>query len=1407
MDFDLEEAKRLLKLHREAATAEKSSIRLRLRSSPDGVYSYTEANHVLAEVVGRNGRVGLVQALLSLGADVNFTRRRSLKSWDKLARRHQQEERSDILQRATRQGSAEIVHALADYSDQITLDSALLDAMARQDLAVMKALLVHGADPAELHEDFLNLISQNHVSMVKLLLEGPRLPCLSCRSSGLRIAVKNKTPEMMRILLKSGADINHDSASALLLAVDCWRPDFVAMLIGGPVAPLPSSLDQAAGRAHSKMGADESDEGRAILHMCLEGGGAGPETNRILTKGVVDAVRNRQLQLLDTLLKFTTPSGQYEAVTLVEAIKAQQIDTLVKLLAFKPSPQSLTVSVGQAIQEDDVDVRYKVTQLLIGAGAQGQCVADAFIEVTKWVIDNEQYKGTTMEETDRKIFDLLLDDGNADINHRAGRALQIAVTSPCMDVAWRIVEKQPSPDALGASLPLAMGLEDIEERRSMVEMLVRNNVAQEALDKALVEAVKGGPPNRPVIELLLSRGNINYNNGEAFIFAIRNSDKDTLRELLKQGASYKALFTATMEALKVARPERPAMLRELTGRLELDHLNLALKYIALEPYPDVELARVLLQAGADATLENGVCIKHAACNLDAKSLHVLTQFSERNEAIFTQAFLGLVNRGKQWIAFEHLELVNLLLSYGASGDVVNRAMVDVVDQLAGNPAQRDLAEKLVDMLIVSGADVNYEDGKVLGIAAGSGDAALLAQLLGQGATMESATFAFSTAIMAHHDEQQLLELIDVFVDERTTTPDVRRPLPGMLPPLLLCLNYYGSVALLDRLWKLGCDLDSTIPYEVYADESDPSRQSIDGFGKEPVTALMWALLQPDQKIGAHLIDAMIKRDADVSYMAPRSKATPLILAAKQGRLDVAQLLIEAGAKQPAKDVFQRSALFYASRSGNHNLVALLLNGKPGKNDGSLHEASRCFHPKVMQMLMDAGHDADYRSTKHGGRTALAEMALLGRIPADVSTAEEAAEMLKDAGANPLVQVHGSSVMFLALDNQEPVPIVQMLLEKILWKYVNDEACIYQEGDLNYSPTMYVAKGIAKSPPSASADLIRLLKDHGATDRYYATIEKAQPADAVGLPAHIQDYEDARRARERRLQLEEEEHSIALRREAEQAQHRVRIADLEHDSVIRHGDALSAQALRHRGLAHNQDIQIEAEKHHNTSNIAMSEANTRSRIGWQAHRDTEEMRAEVRGNDLAHAAQTRAADLEHARQVQTQRVNERAQNWELKHNIREQRHLQDLGHRAARDQQALGKREALHAAELRQKALDKAQDLEHKKQLDQHDYWTTVNKNRAQLAYHRAGAMDKLEAQKQIQWHDRENRLLQDQATSDREMRSHRMKMLELETERGNMIGKVNLEEWGRWKQIQGKAPSSHGEVGWKQQQPKLLTLN
>jgi hypothetical protein len=386
-----------------------------------------------------------------------------------------------------------------------------------------------------------------------------------------------------------------------------------------------------------------------------------------------------------------------------------------------------------------------------------------------------------------------------------------------------------------------------------------------------------------------------------------------------------------------------------------------------------------------------------------------------------------------------------------------------------------------------------------------------------------------------------------------------------------------------------------------------------------------------------------------------------MLAAKLGRVDVCRKLLDAGAKPAAKDIFGRSALFYASRNGNADVVQLLLAQKPVINDGSLHEASRGFHAGVMQLLLNAEHDANYRSSKHGGRTALAEMALHGRVPDDVSDAEEAIDVLKAAGADPTIQIHGKSVIYLALENARPIPITQVLLDRLLYKTINDNGNIYRSGKLHYSPTIYLSKNTSHPSRAASTQLLTLLRHHGAKDIFYSSDpHKPQPSGAVGLPPEIALAERSREAREahaertrqaREAQLAEEEqlHKMALRREAETHNHRAALGESSHYASLRHrGEAAdldvsiartahqsdtsatlnSFAARREIGWArHKDEMAMELDRAATGNYIAVGTEGVKRGIGWDRHRDRLAMTAEQREADLAHWAQTHSTRLD------------------------------------------------------------------------------------------------------------------------------------------------------------------------------------
>lgn len=225
----------------------------------------------------------------------------------------------------------------------------------------------------------------------------------------------------------------------------------------------------------------------------------------------------------------------------------------------------------------------------------------------------------------------------------------------------------------------------------------------------------------------------------------------------------------------------------------------------------------------------------------------------------------------------------------------------------------------------------------------------------------------------------------------------------------------------------------------------------------------------------------------------------MIMAARAGRADVIFDLIQHDAKHSARDSFDRSPLFYASRNGNSLSMTHILRNNPGVNDGSLHEAARELHPEAVTLLIRNGHRPDFASTKHSGRTALAELCLLCDTSRDCGDIEATLEALIRGGLDPLRKCAGKTALFYALENVDPIIITQRLLDRCYWEYVDHPNNIYECNDHFYSPTMFIEKGFVPLEKERSTALKKILYNFDAKDRYYAKEGQDQPRDAVGLP--------------------------------------------------------------------------------------------------------------------------------------------------------------------------------------------------------------------------------------------------------------------------------------------------------------------
>ncbi|TLD31104.1 hypothetical protein PspLS_02470 [Pyricularia sp. CBS 133598] len=1248
MDFYKEKATQLLLEHREAHTnPEFSPLACSCQCTKfpkDGTFTYKEINHVMARIVDENGSVDLVNALIRMGADVNVTRRSSTSLWKKVARRHQTPERSDLLQVATVRCRPELVEVLAAQADQANLDNALRYAILRRDLHVLQVLLDAGADPAELHDDFEKAVMLGETEPIALLLAGPKKPCIDCISGALTVAIKDGASKILELCMAAGADPNYLGGQALVAAVEAKRSDYLEILLSsrrGRLAMM-GSLDAAVGVAHQHLCRQDDETFRELLEMCLLSGAAGERTERLFTSGLVNCVKKKNQRLLDLILQYTQPIDPYHTLAVLEAIKSYQTVILAQLLRLKPSEDCLVAAMSQGMRVADSEVMFEIIALLLSLGARGPAVSAAFVTCVGLLGDN-------FDLLHVELGRLLLEQGDADVNYDDGAALRIAISASLMGIICDIMDKRPNQATLGAALPVAMGMEP-SQRLDVVEMLLKAGASGLVVDCALVDAVNGAPKDTPLVKLLLTRASVNHQGGEALVGAIHNQDFDIIELILAQRPDREAMSAAAKASFLLPKNERRETLRVLIPWFHNDHLNFCLKQAILSTKKDTDLVELLLVSGADPRCDGGACLKIAASSFDVALLELLAQKIGKDGRLFTEIFDHLISQDEEWLAHSHIDVVELILRFGASGIVLSRALIDALQAMfpvrpGGSPKSRSPRspmspcrhstappEAILDLLLGHGASTNYESGKSVQLVARNGDRHLLRKLLDTKncASLQTATAALYAAISAGHTEARLLELIDVFADASTVAPDFSSQgiYDGMLPPLYLCLEKYPrSTVVMNRIISAGCDLSQTVRI-TYAPTSngEVQEQSSD---YEAANVLIWALLQSSSKTSSAVIAQLAKQGTDVSFVTEKSKVTPLIVAAKTNRPELVDEFLRLGARATVQDSLGRSALFYAARMGSHESVVLLLDKKLPINDGSLHEASRNFHVDVMHKLIEAGHDPDYRSNKHSGHTALTIMASRGIIPADPERAEAAVDILKRFNANSLLKVHGRTAVFMALDNivdsAGPEAITTLLLDRLLWKTLNDEKNVYtdQQG-YSFSPTMYLKKGLSRAHESQQDVLLSLLRGQGAIDRFYASIDaEQQPVDAVGMPDEIREQEKERRARRLRQQREDDDHARRLRMEEETTMHELRLSGARRFAEYDHTDRLADQHRRNRGLDHALDMQIELDKHINASTIRKGEADTTAAIEWNQHMDGEEMRRQKTESDFEYRIRGRS----------------------------------------------------------------------------------------------------------------------------------------------------------------------------------------
>ncbi|KAK5657651.1 hypothetical protein OQA88_2723 [Cercophora sp. LCS_1] len=938
----------------------------------------------------------------------------------------------------------------------------------------------------------------------------------------LKTPVERRDVAVLKSLLSAGADVNAHKAAALCSAVKAANSQVVDILFGA--RPAPESLGHGLPLSVNIVNPPDR---LSFTQKLINAGAPGTEANRALVYAI--SAHPTDNALIGLLASHAEATGG-EALLL--AIKKENAD-FVSLLLERTNGRYSAVVMQSAFEEALKTIgregRVRICQALLRKGLSGPIVSDALLAAAA--------------DGDLKLGSVLMEHG-ASVEHQDGQAIVKACGAGAPEVLGMLLagKTEVKQQTLTKGFQAATQVGDLKTRAVVLRQLLERGVSGEAVDAQLVSAAKFGGDGEDLVRLLLEFGaNVDYNSGEAIWNATRSAFMGSLKTMLgieRIGARQTKPSTATLlralkASRKLGRDPRYQVIEWLfeAGLPATEDIHIALNR-AVKDEPDLRLIRLLLQHGASPLVNSCETLIDAAQMLLSDVLTALLEIEIPQKDIswaFRQAFTP--ETAGAWLSEQGFQVAGILLAKGAEGESLSVALSTAID--AYGTEKDPIARKFAEVLLRFRADVSHEDGLVVRKAAKRADSMLIQVILQQKPDSRAVSMAFPYLFDSDLSEEETLQLITLF----TNYHDGEERLDPMFshaesePVMFRALTKFPrSLRIVEALLDAGYYYDQTSMMRVMDDMEE----------EEPVSLLFWTLFQPQKRVSSAIIELLIRRGAKVNFQTPLSHTTPLMLAIQAKRIDLVGTLILEGAEVDVCDITENTPMTMATKIGGDigtMMMSKLLAADPSKNDGSLHNAARELNLNAMQVLLDFGHDPDFPSTLHGGRSALGELCLNAAQETPLTAAreklmEKAITLLMERGTDLTIQADGKSVLLLALHSSDPIPTTRALLKTGMWKFVNRPFNHFTDGKLTYSASQYAARVLPQS--DFQAQLVDLLKANRTTDVYYAN-EGPQPEGAINLPEELLRAERERKAWQERVEKETTEHTIALSRTKEIAQ--------------------------------------------------------------------------------------------------------------------------------------------------------------------------------------------------------------------------------------------------------------------------------
>jgi ankyrin repeat protein len=1257
-------------------------------------FSQDEVDQVLSAVIDKpTSSPGLVQAFISLGAKVNYIEAGSDKDKNTKLSNVSARRRSTVLQRAATLRKADSVGILASSgADQTTLDEALRAALSAKDYSCIQELLRHGADLNKYPTVLADAVRASDQNLIRLLLRAPKALRPEIVSSCLPAAVQQKSEPVVSLLIGYGGNANFNDASALCMAITAREYRIAVALASGYERLTEMSLQRALGCTLELSTSTNLRQFLELLFCCgLPAHASG------LPMLFANACKRDDTPLAQLLIDYGVPTSVNEAEALRSSLLNGNWELAEKILEEPITATHASVALDVVPNNTPKPARLRIIGSLVQHGANGPSLG-------RWLV-------RAVEENDLPLMDLLLHAG-APLDSGDSRALQLAILRKDHQTLQTLLTARPSPDTLSQAFALLRQGYTAIEKLQIARVLLEHGARGSDVNSALVDAIADTSTSRDtalITELVRYGADVNFENGKALRLAVAQADMSIVQLLCKSKPSSQTTSAAFPVAFRpdgtrhnttlpilelllsngvVEGPAVEALQKAINGGV--DNLDIIDRFVTLAPslldpafqcavalnsshlkapllthlltigitqmtldealiketkqiISDDEAAvlEILVRHGASINYKEGESLVIGVSSGSSTITRILLQGKDTpSRATVTRAFRTLFRASPYRNTPEKpnnlVSIARELLQRSVEQAAIDSALRLVLDDSNAN----DDIEIFVDLFLEHSANVNIADGTCFVFAVRRQNFGIFSTLLAHNPDFKSIV---PTLLTTKLDENLIVKALQLCFESGCTSDNLeaRNATASKLPCLVLAMQEYPrSEAVMAVFLSHGCNPDTTASAIVDSDT-----------GNEALTALLYAIGQPQKRVSDSVLMALLTAGASPTRSTSVSEISPIALAAREGRHNIALELLKRGADPSIRDKANRSALFHASSSSIVSIVEAIAPHAL-KDDGSLHEAARCLNLEIATILLKRGHNPNFPSRLHGGRNALGEFCLATQIKTGSQRTKlrQILRLFLDNGANAKLKVRNEkSAVLLTLDNPyNPLEISEALLETEVWEDLNSEQHMYRDSaGLWYSPIKYVELIASPSRASCKQQLIELLRDKGCEPKFYSE-HAEQPPNAMGMPAPIAKLHD--REKEHRLSLKHAKEVSEHERMLDEAKHRDSLRRKQEQQDADMASAASAQA--HWTSLEQQKHEFEMNRVRSAERMKRTEKVAWYNLAMEQERDGAVQRAQIEDRKAkethAHEAklmQQRQAELEHRTGVERKALKEKEELYE------------------------------------------------------------------------------------------------------------------------------------------------------------------